>query len=322
MKDLMPFFVPGIIYGIGALGLAIIYRYLRFPDFTVIGSILNGGVCSIYFSNKFGLGVGITSGFLVGVLLGFCTGFLATKLRIQPVLASIITFTGSLTIAYLLTSGGTIALENPSKSLFTSIFSISDLMLLIICALLLCFLFAIFSATKSGVLVLAMTADPRFLKFRHRARNKTFTTVMALGNGIVALAGGLYAIKDRAANVPSHLDFLTLSFGGIFAANAVAVWLAKRLGDYEVKVGEDTDSERSTPKSYLRRFPSFASAELEDPKHLFFLLVFYVLGCFFFVMLSRAIYAQIFISIDSSYQHVVVAALLVFFVWWAGTEDE
>jgi putative ABC transport system permease protein len=322
MEGLQPFLMPGVIYGIGALGLAIIYRYLRFPDFTVIGSIVNGGICSVYFSNKLGFGSGIASAFSIGVLLGLFTGLLTTKLRIKPVLASIITFTGSFTLAELLTNGGVIALQHPENSWIAPVYSLGDLLILISCALLLCLLFAIFSATKPGVLVLAMTAEPKFLKFRHRSRNKTFIAMMALGNGIVSLAGGIYAVKERGANVPSHLDFLTLSLGGIFAANAVAVWLSKWLGDYEVKSDEVNNVKRSTPRNFLRRLPHISSAELEDPKHLFFLLVFYVIGCFFFLMLSRAIYAQIFFSVDSAYQHVVVSALLMFFVWWAGTEDE
>ena len=45
ITDSWPFIIPGLLYGIGALGIAITYRYLHFPDFTVLGSVAPRSHC-------------------------------------------------------------------------------------------------------------------------------------------------------------------------------------------------------------------------------------------------------------------------------------
>lgn len=323
ISRLQPFLEPALIYGIGTLGLALIYRYLRFPDFTVIGSIVVGGVTTVFFSNSLGFGAGILLGCLSGVGLGLCTGILSTKLKIKPVLSGIISFTASLTVAHLLTLGGRIDLKEIPERLLTSVYSPRDLLFLSACALLICFLLASISATKFGVLVLAMTANPKYLRFRHRHRNGVFIAVAATGNGIVALAGGLHAIRDTAANVQAHYDFLPLSLGGIFAANAVTIWASRFIGEYELVADAHGEVRGGSVSSRLKHnLARLFWVESHNSKQLFLLFLAYVVGCFSFTLISRSVQAQVFFSINSAYHHVIVAVLMAFFVFWAGTGDE
>jgi putative ABC transport system permease protein len=270
----------------------------------------------------FGFVPGIILGCLSGVVLGLCTGILASILKIKPVLAGIITFTGSLTVAYLLTSGGRIDLTEIPEHLMTSVFTLRDFGLLAVCATLLCLILAVLSATKFGVLVLAMTGDTKFLKFRHRYKNRVFIMVTLVGNGIVAFSGGLHAIRDTAANVQAHFDFLPLSLGGIFAANAVTVWASKLIGEYDLAGDTAEGSRRSGAYKLKHSLARLFSVESEDSKSLFLLLVAFVIGCFCFVLISRAVQAQVFFAAHPAYHHITVAALMVLFVWWAGTGDE
>jgi hypothetical protein len=141
------------------------------------------------------------------------------------------------------------------------------------------------------------------------------------GNGIVALAGGIHAIRDTAANVQAHFDFLPLSLGGIFAANAVTVWASKFIGEYEIQAGTTGEAKKSGSYKLKHSLARLFSVESEDSKSLFLLLTAFVIGCFCFVLISRAVQAQVFLAINPAYHHFIVAALMVLFVWWAGTED-
>src|ERR1039457_1608806 len=115
---LLPYIVPGIIYGIGAIGIAIILRYLQAPDFTCLGAIMVGGIIAVIATNAIGPWCGILLGTLAGGMLGGITALLRCVLKIPLVLSGIITYTASISFGYLLTNrggtGGTIALSKPT----------------------------------------------------------------------------------------------------------------------------------------------------------------------------------------------------------------
>ena len=81
IDKLQPFMLPGLIYGIGAIGLAITFRFLKFPDFTVLGSIMVGGIVCIYISNFSNTTLGLIAGFISGSILGLFTGFIISGLK-------------------------------------------------------------------------------------------------------------------------------------------------------------------------------------------------------------------------------------------------
>lgn len=81
----------GTIYAILALGVFISFRTLNMPDLTVDGSIVTGmavtAVLCVAGINPF---VTLIGGFIGGACAGLATGFLNTKLKIQPILAGIL----------------------------------------------------------------------------------------------------------------------------------------------------------------------------------------------------------------------------------------
>jgi len=325
IERMLPHIVPGLIYGIGALGLALTFRYLKFPDFTVLGSIMLGGIVSVTVTNQTNPFFGIIAGSLIGGLLGIVTGFLIHRLKIQPVLAGIITFTASYSLGYLLAKEGTVALQN--NSILSPTFKSIDVVKIFLVAATICSFIHLLIRTKFGSLLLAMTADKHFLRLRHREQGKVFLITLFLGNAIVGLAGALYALKEYAAHVQSHMDFLPFSLGAIFGGNAVAIWISRKLN--KSNVGNPVDEKTQTNSKYLlRTFSTFVSTERDESSRIGFLFFVYVIGCLFLKEVSGLIHCNAFttihpaLDVPANLQYLVVAVIIAIFVWWAGWEEE
>ena len=117
----------GLIYAIMAIGVFVSLRILDIPDLTVDGSFITGAAVSVMItnmqpSNESGLLFAILSmllALLAGAVAGMITGILQTKLKVQPLLAGILTMTGLYSINLI------IMMEKPTVNINgkTSIFS-------------------------------------------------------------------------------------------------------------------------------------------------------------------------------------------------------
>ena len=99
------------------------------------------------------------------------------------------TFTGATTFQYALTTSGDISLHPGAPRGVSPIFSLSDVVLFLAIASSISALLALLMRTKLGALLLAMSADGEFVRFRHHRRTEVIVLTEAIGNGIVALAG-------------------------------------------------------------------------------------------------------------------------------------
>jgi putative tryptophan/tyrosine transport system permease protein len=327
IERMLPYIIPGLIYGIGAIGLALIFRYLRFPDFSVLGSIMIGGVICINVTNLTNPLLGTLAGFLIGGVLGLVTGILIHYLDIPQVLAGIITFTASYSLGYFFTKGGTIEILKDSDSYLRSTFNSKDVLIVLAIALLICYLISFLIKTKPGSLLLAMNADKNFLDSRHRYQGRVIIGTLLFGNAIVGLAGALYALRDHAAHVQTHMDFLPFSLGAIFGGNAVAICIYRIFNKGEVEnlteVGHQTNFKR-----LLQILSNLVSIERDDSSRIGFLFFIYVLGCLFLQEISGLVNANAFttihpaLDIPTNSQYLVVAGLIVLFAWLAGRKEE
>jgi putative tryptophan/tyrosine transport system permease protein len=323
------FFVNGLIYGIGALGLALSLKFLKFPDFTVFGSIMVGGVVCIVattqFNNSF---VGIIFGAIAGGLLGLITGLLTKFLKIQRVLSGIIAFTSAFSFSYIIAGGAQIKLPKFMVVMIDSSFRTRDFITILIIIILICLLITFIITTKFGSLLLAMLANERYLKFRHRYSNRVFIITIVFANALVGLCGGLSALYSRTAEVTSPPTFLPIALGAIFGGNAITLFFSKKLHENKI-VGIETEYvegdrdiqlpaiQTKGPGIFLRAIYSTFSVERMDSKKIGLLYFSYAAGCLFL----NLIYGIVFLQVDFKIAHLIVAFLIAFFVWWAGSEE-
>ena len=95
----------GMLYAPMAMGVFIAFKILNTPDLTIDGSLVFGmTVCAVVTIASHPI-LALVAGTLAGALAGFVTGFLQTKLRINAILAGILTMTGLYTVNYMVLGG-------------------------------------------------------------------------------------------------------------------------------------------------------------------------------------------------------------------------
>jgi ABC-type uncharacterized transport system permease subunit len=330
---LLPYIVPGIIYGIGAIGIAIILRYLQAPDFTCLGAIMVGGIIAVIATNAIGPWCGILLGTLAGGMLGGITALLRCVLKIPLVLSGIITYTASISFGYLLTNrggtGGTIALSKPTGSLFHPTFQLGDAFYLSSLAVTICVFGGLAMKTKFGSLVLAMKGDPQFIENRHKYYSLTAAGLLFTSNALIGLAGALYSMKEVSAGVSGHFDFFPYALGAIFGGEAVTRFISEKFkSEKKYNLIERVASEpRAQGATHIvTGMGNLFSDQKDDSSTIGFHFFTYVLGCLLMsVIAGLAVEAgagRIFtrFSFPPDLEHLVTAVLITIFVCFAGSK--
>ena len=89
----------GFMYAILAMGFYITFTILDFPDLSVEGTVLTGGVvCAIMIEAGITPYLAMIAAFLAGCIAGSVTGFLHVKLGIRPLLSGILVSTALITV--------------------------------------------------------------------------------------------------------------------------------------------------------------------------------------------------------------------------------
>ena len=83
----------GLIFAIMSLGIFISFRILNIPDLTIDGTFTLGTSVSAIFAVNGHPVLGVIFAIIAGGLAGCVTGFLQTKMKVQPILAGILTMT-------------------------------------------------------------------------------------------------------------------------------------------------------------------------------------------------------------------------------------
>jgi putative tryptophan/tyrosine transport system permease protein len=267
----------GLAYGIGTIGLSLIYKYLKFPDFTTVASMIIGGISTIYICNHSNLPFGIFSSIFFGSILGLITGMQIAYAKIPGILAGIITGTGALSLAYIMTIGGVISLDkgiwSTAEYIVPNTFSWIGLVELLVILIIVVYIISRFFKTKYGAFTLALLGTDHYLKYRHRKITITKILLLVLGNAIIGFAGSLIALHEHTAAVQSHQDFLIVAIGGYSLGSFLLQLLSSR------PMKRLLNKEKKPSSNWLVQIVLFLTTDLnlndEEPKKIFFVLLFY-----------------------------------------------
>lgn len=200
----------GMIWGVMALGVYITFRLLDFADLTVDGSIATGAAVSVMLIRA---GVSpiatLPIAFLAGALAGMVTGLLNTALGIPGILASILTQISlySINLNIMGKANQPVSVDNYPLVVslrYVTDGSVSRLLFFLGMIVFLLALIAVmywYFGTEQGHAIRATGCNKQMA--RAQGINTDFHTVLALmiSNGLVGLAGGLYAQYQGAADV-------------------------------------------------------------------------------------------------------------------------
>ncbi len=218
----------GFMYSLLALGYYITYSILDFPDLTVEGTLLSGGVTAALLINA-GVNpyISLICAFIFGAIMGSITGLLHVKLKIKPLLAGILVSTLLITVNLLITVVGTggnfsgmggssvVSLGHEAKTVI-NIFPFNLLPqrigLFVITptvkrALVFCFISVIskiaidlYLRSKNGMMIIASGNNESFVSMLGKDPGAYKILGLAIGNGLAGMSGALVAQSTKNAN--------------------------------------------------------------------------------------------------------------------------
>ena len=197
----------GLIYGLVALGVFLSFRVLNFPDLTVDGSFpLGAAVVATAITHGMDPWLATALAVVAGAVAGLATAILNVRFRILHLLASILTMIALYSINLRIMGRPNIALLGettvltPLEALPLPLLYARPLLLLLVVAVAAALLVR-FLLSEVGLAMRATGVNPRMAEAQGIAVGAVTCLGMALSNGLVALAGALFAQANGFADV-------------------------------------------------------------------------------------------------------------------------
>ncbi len=218
----------GLIFSLVALGVFISFRLLRFPDLTVDGSFpLGGAVCAILISTGTNPWLATLAATAAGAVAGLITGWLNVKLKIMDLLASILMMIalysdqpahhgrpqraadqrphpvhaaaarrhGRLRVPRPLSAGA--SWSRPS------------------------WLLDWFFATERGLAIRATGSNARMARAQGVNTGAMILLGMALSNGLVGLAGALFAQTQGGSDISMGIGTIVIGLAAVIVGESI-----------------------------------------------------------------------------------------------------
>ncbi len=233
------FLQDGLIYAVLAMGYYLTYSILDFPDLSVEGTVLSGGIT---FALLVRAGVNpwlaIIASFIVGFLAGSVTGILHVKLKIRPLLCGILVSTSLISVNLVITvlgMGGNLKGEDalttipvgrtvptilrtfPANLIPQNVggVNVRKLIVLLIVAIIFKVLLDLFLKTKSGLLLRATGNNQQYVKMLAQNPGKSKILGLALGNAFAAVCGALLVQTRGNANQSMGLGMIVIGIASL-----------------------------------------------------------------------------------------------------------
>lgn len=212
----------GLIFSILSLGEYITVRVMDSPDLTVDGSFVTGGcVCAMLTIAGFP-NLSLFAAFLAGMACGCVTAFLQTKMRIQGLLAGILTMTGLYSVNLRIMGGlpNVSLYSNPNvKTILSNPSTQLYVLIAIVCVV--CFLLYLFFKSNLGLTLRACGDNEDMVRSSSINVDNMKFLGLALSNGLVAFSGALLVQFQNFADVTGGTGMLVLGLAGIIIGEAI-----------------------------------------------------------------------------------------------------
>ena len=225
----------GLFYTLLTLGLFISYRILDIPDLTVDGSFTLGAAVAVVLTTAGHPFMAILGAALAGILAGVVTATLQTKLKIQPILAGILTMTALYSINIMVMGDKANVSLLGVETLFTKMKMLiggsrSGLILGAVIVLVVCILLGIFLYTKLGLSIRA-TGDNEDM-VRSSSINVDLMKIigLAIANGLVAVSGAFIAQKQSFADVSMGTGMVVIGIASLIIGEVIVDIFVKQRG--------------------------------------------------------------------------------------------
>lgn len=231
------FLSDGFMYSLLAMGFYVSFSTLDFPDLSVEGTVLAGGLAFSYLS-KIGVNpwLALIGAFFAGAIAGSVTGLLHVKLHIRPLLCGILVSTALISVNLVTASlvnggdfkanGNTQVMMNdfhtlpdtaPARFVPTMIngFYLRKLLIFFAIAVIFKILMDLFFKTKSGLLLKAAGNNEQYVSMLGRDPGNCKILGLALGNGYAAVSGALIVQSRGSATQDMGLGMIVIGLASV-----------------------------------------------------------------------------------------------------------
>ena len=228
MMSLYSFFSAielGLIYSLMVLGLFISYRILNIPDLTVDGSFTLGAAVAVVATLAGHPVLGLLLAALAGAGAGFVTALLQTRMKIQPILAGIITMTALYSINLMVMDNKANLPLAQGESIYHNLpgMLLSGLAAIGVAAVLVLFL-----QTPAGLAVRATGDNEAMVRSSSINADRMKMVGLSIANACVALSGALIAHYNCYAEVRMGIGMVVIGLASLIVGEIAVGLLVRR----------------------------------------------------------------------------------------------
>ena len=228
MMSLYSFFSAielGLIYSLMVLGLFISYRILNIPDLTVDGSFTLGAAVAVVATLAEHPVLGLLLAALAGAAAGFVTALLQTRMKIQPILAGIITMTALYSINLMVMDNKANLPLAQGESIYHNLpgMLLSGLAAIGVAAVLVLFL-----QTPAGLAVRATGDNEAMVRSSSINADRMKMAGLSIANACVALSGALIAHYNCYAEVRMGIGMVVIGLASLIVGEIAVGLLVRR----------------------------------------------------------------------------------------------
>lgn len=228
MMSLYSFFSAielGLIYSLMVLGLFISYRILNIPDLTVDGSFTLGAAVAVVATLAEHPVLGLLLASLAGAAAGFVTALLQTRMKIQSILAGIITMTALYSINLMVMDNK----ANLSLAQGESIYhNLPGMLLSGLAAIGVAAVLVLFLHTPAGLAVRATGDNEAMVRSSSINADRMKMAGLSIANACVALSGALIAHYNCYAEVRMGIGMVVIGLASLIVGEIAVGLLVRR----------------------------------------------------------------------------------------------
>lgn len=215
----------GLMYTLLTFGLFISYRILDIPDLTVDGTFTLGAATAVVMTTAGHPYLAIGMALIAGTLAGMTTAFLQTKLKIQEILAGILTMTGLYSINIMVMGNKSNISLLGCETLFTKMKPVMGKgtgMVIALAAVILCYIgLYIFLHTKLGLSIRATGDNEDMVRSSSINVDRMKIIGLGLANGLVGVSGALLAQKQAYADVTMGTGMVVIGIASLIIGEVI-----------------------------------------------------------------------------------------------------
>lgn len=220
----------GLLFSLTALGLYLSFRTLNIADMTVDGSFTLGAAVSATLVTLGHPFLALLCAVMAGSLAGLVSALLQTRLRIQFILAGIITMTGLYSINLRVMGGrsNVTLLRLPTvfscvrSALPTAFQPWSRLLVAVVAAALCGILLTAFLRTRLGLSIRATGDNPAMVSASSINPQRTVTVGLCIANALPALSGALIAQYQQFCDITMGTGMVVIGLASLIIGEVIS----------------------------------------------------------------------------------------------------